>query len=148
MRNVSIHVHTVVLNVAVAPNVWHKIIKPIAFVRPAHKAIHWFLVYVEYANTTKTVWMMKLVIDWIVYAEKSVILIRVLKMHNVKEKTINRCVHVHQDYLEIHMLNVRVNLISPNVQAIQIVHHHWRVWIDDVKIHAPDQMFVMLNKLV
>lgn len=37
MRNASIHALMVELNADVEPIVWHKIIKPIVFVRPAHK---------------------------------------------------------------------------------------------------------------
>lgn len=40
MRNASIHAHTVERSADAVPIVWHKIIDPIVFARPEHKAIH------------------------------------------------------------------------------------------------------------
>lgn len=92
--------------------------------------------------------MMKLAIDWIEFAVKFVIWILVHKMPNAKEEIINLFAHVSQVYSEIHMLNARDNLMCHNVLPIRIAQLHWLVWIDDVKIHVQDLMFVIHNKHV
>lgn len=62
MKNVSIPAHMIQLNVVVALNALHKIIEPIAFAQPEHKAIHLYHVSLVFVNTTKIVEMMKFVI--------------------------------------------------------------------------------------
>lgn len=148
MKNASTLAHTVeLLNADEALIVWHKTIELIAYARLELKAIHWYHVYVEFANTMRIVWMTKLAIDWIVCAVKSVILIRVQKMHVVKDESINQHAHVYLDCLEIRMLNAHANAMNHSAVAIQIVRPHWHVWINGVKIHAPDQMFATSIKL-
>lgn len=130
-------------------NVTIKIIVPSVRAHQELKGTHSYPASVAFVNITKTVPIMRPATDLIASVNQFANKIHAERMPSALEENINQFAIAYQDSQETRTLNV-FNVIyhDLNVPQTLIVHHDLLVSMKNVKIHALDQMYALLNKLV